>query len=113
MAREAVGTCRDVPIQRQSTLLCLHLCLTVLTVQSVWGQTDRVWRRERGTRALKAGQHPRQEGSALVAVMVSGLLLQLCMQHLQDSDLAICALSSSRLNGTFWQRFMVCPADGL
>ena len=56
---------------KRSMLTCLSVCLIVLTSQFVGGQTDRVWRRERGTRALKAGQHRRQEGSALVAVMVS------------------------------------------
>ena len=55
---------------RRSTLVCIQLCLLVLTSHFLGSQTERVWRRERGTRALKAGQHHRQEGSALVAVMV-------------------------------------------
>ena len=45
--------------------------LLLLLVAAQISQAERLWRRERRTRALnQANQHLRQEGTALVAVMV-------------------------------------------
>lgn len=57
--------------------------LLLLLVAAQTSQAERLWRRERGTRALnQANQHFRQEGTALVAVMV-------CQQSSYDGSPAV------------------------
>ena len=64
--------------------------LLLLLVAAQISQAERLWRRERGTRALnQANQHLRQEGTALVAVMVcsqlSSVAVLLCSCFSRDA----------------------------
>lgn len=59
---------------------------------------DRIWRRERGSRSLnQAGQHQRQDGTALVAVMVRfGVLLGLDARQDLQLQCLTCSVYADR-----------------